>query len=259
MARNRRFRPFRLAAVASEVFLSSYENEDWDIHHNGEERFLAAATAGRAGSVDRFVALDVGSFAGEWARLVLWNRPEAEVHCFEVVDHLADALAARFADDDRVIVNPTGLWSSATELSGHFTPKFPSMSSLVPEVKAYTGEVGHAFRTQVESGDAYCERRGIERVNFMKVDVEGAEFEVLQGFARWFADGRIDVVQFEYGPLTLAARQCPEDHVDFFGDHGMVLGKLFPTHIQLVDRYYPGIDDFRWSNYVALRPRSSTR
>jgi FkbM family methyltransferase len=45
--------------------------------------------------------------------------------------------------------------------------------------------------------DEYCERNGITNIDFMKIDVEGAELMVLQGGARLLGDSRIGVIQLE--------------------------------------------------------------
>lgn len=251
VARHRSDAALRFAALVARVYLSAFENDDWDIHHNGEELLLKRAT--RLWQ-ERFVALDIGSFAGEWTQLALQNNQRAEIHCFEIVDHLGEKLAATFSNDPRVTVNRTGLWSHDGELSGYFSSKFPSMSSFVPAVQDVTGHSGTEFRTAVETGDAYCARRGLDHINFLKIDVEGAEFEVLRGFTHCFSREMIDIVQFEYGPLTLAAGHRLRDQADFLSGHGLLIGKLYPTHVQLIEKYYPGLDDFRWSNYVAIRP-----
>jgi FkbM family methyltransferase len=255
VARHRSHAALRFAALVARVYLSAFENDDWDIRHNGEELLLTRAT--RLWQ-ERFVALDIGSFAGEWTHLALQNNQHAEIHCFEIVGHLGEKLTATFADDPRVTVNRTGLWSHNGELSGYFSSKFPSMSSFVPAVQDVTGHPGKEFRSAVETGDAYCARRGIDHINFMKIDVEGAEFEVLRGFTHCFSREMVDIVQFEYGPLTLAAGHRLRDQADFLSGHGMLVGKLYPTHVQLIENYYPGLDDFRWSNYVAIRPEVAT-
>jgi FkbM family methyltransferase len=250
IARHRRNPVLRLVSTAAQMYLSAFENEDWDLHRNGERRLLAAVASL---SPDGFVAFDVGSFAGEWARLAL-AFDSREVHCFEVVEHVFSTLERDFADRPNVVLNRSGLWSGTGTLTGHFVPHLPTMSSLVPEVWAYTGAHGVAFDVPVETGDDYCARRGVTHIDFLKVDVEGAEFEVIRGFSKLFGDGAVDVVQFEYGPLTLAGRHSLQEYYAFFSDVGMVLGKIYPRYLRLFDRYYPGLDDFRWGNYVALRP-----
>lgn len=51
--------------------------------------------------------------------------------------------------------------------------------------------------------DAYCDRFGISRIHFMKVDVEGMELFVLQGGREMLRGGRIDVILIEVCPANL--------------------------------------------------------
>lgn len=250
VARHRRNRVLQLVSTAAQMYLSAFENEDWDLHLNGEQHLLASV-AGL--SPEGFTAFDVGSFAGEWAKLALALNTRAEVHCFEVVEHVFATLQGNLADRPNVVLNRSGLWSETRAMTGHFVGDLPTMSSLVPQVWSYTGAESVSFDVSVETGDDYCARRGVTHVDFLKVDVEGAELEVIRGFAKLFGDGAIDAVQFEYGPLTLASNHSLKDYHTFFSDAGMVLGKIYPGYVKLFDRYYPGLDDFRWGNYAALR------
>jgi hypothetical protein len=45
--------------------------------------------------------------------------------------------------------------------------------------------------------DGYCARHGVERVDFLKIDVEGAELDVLLGAQALLKDRRVGIVQFE--------------------------------------------------------------
>lgn len=257
IAGHRRNSLLRLTAAGAQMYLSAFENEDWDLHRNGERRLLEAV-AGTAGT--GFTALDVGSFAGEWTRAALDRRPDASVHCFEVVEHVYERLRVNLADEPNVVVNNIGLWSTSGTLTGNFVGDLPTMSSLVPAVWRWTGNWGSpdaeriTFDIATETGDDYCARAGIEHIDFLKVDVEGGEFDVICGFDGLFRRGGVDLVQFEYGPLTIAGRRSLQDYHAVFAEAGMVLGKIYPNHVQLYESYYLGLDDFRWSNYVGVRP-----
>lgn len=251
IASHRRNPVLRLASTAAQMYLSAFENEDWDLHRNGERRLLASVANLAQGG---FTAFDVGSFAGEWAKLAFGLNGNAEVHCFEVVEHVFAMLQRNLADRPNAVLNRSGLWSEAGTLTGHFVGDLPTMSSLVPAVWTYTGADSVTFDVPVETGDEYCARNGVPHIDFLKVDVEGAELEVIRGFGKLLGDGAVDVVQFEYGPLVLAGKHSLQDYYGFFADAGMILGKIYPRYVKLFERYYPGLDDFRWGNYAALRP-----
>ncbi len=79
-----------------------------------------------------------------------------------------------FADEiersGRAEIIPEGLWSSRTTLK------------LRGEgLSANLAEEGEGIDIKVDSIDSFVRRRGIEKIDFIKLDVEGAEFEVLKG------------------------------------------------------------------------------
>jgi len=50
--------------------------------------------------------------------------------------------------------------------------------------------------------DAYCDERGIDRIDLLKIDVEGAEYQVLRGAGQMLKDRRIACCVFEFSPTT---------------------------------------------------------
>lgn len=70
--------------------------------------------------------------------------------------------------------------------------------------------------------DAFCEERKITRIDLLKIDVEGAEYQVLEGATELFDRGVIEVVVIElmYYPY-FKGQSSPEDIEEFLRDHGM--------------------------------------
>jgi hypothetical protein len=101
-------------------------------------------------------------------------------------------------------------------------------------------------------GDEYAKDQGIERIDLLKIDVEGAEHLVLEGLDALLASGNIDVIQFEYGMVNIITHFLLRDFYQFFESQGYLVSKLFPDHVDF--RNYELEDEkFRGPNYVAVR------
>lgn len=54
---------------------------------------------------------------------------------------------------------------------------------------------------QVSTLDLFCKERGIEKIDFLKVDTEGFEAEVLKGAIELIANNKINYIQLEHGSM----------------------------------------------------------
>lgn len=58
--------------------------------------------------------------------------------------------------------------------------------------------------------DLYCERNGVAEIDLLKVDVEGAELQVLAGARRMLSERRVRLVTFEFGQTTFDMGNSPD-------------------------------------------------
>jgi FkbM family methyltransferase len=58
--------------------------------------------------------------------------------------------------------------------------------------------------------ELYCERHGIGQIDLLKVDVEGAELQVMRGAERLLREGRVRCLTFEFGQTTFDMGNSPE-------------------------------------------------
>jgi FkbM family methyltransferase len=105
--------------------------------------------------------------------------PGGRVHCFECVTENLDLLRENLARNPllapRIVVDPRALWREPTEsldigVAGH-------SSSVM-------GGEGPPGTVKATSLDSYLEEAGLQRIDFLKLDVEGAEPDVLEGGRR---------------------------------------------------------------------------
>ncbi len=64
---------------------------------------------------------------------------------------------------------------------------------------------------EVRRIEDYCREEGIKKIDFLKVDVEGAEYDVLEGCGEMLNNGAIRFVQFEFGPNNMVSKTYMKD------------------------------------------------
>jgi FkbM family methyltransferase len=212
-----------MSASLSERFLRAYGNVNYRLSTNGEERAVASLSTDVIG-----VAFDVGAYQGEWTTMVRRHHPHVLVHCFEVSPMVAEKLAVQFAGVDGIVVNRFGLGSGSGPRTLHVNDRLPDQTSLVERPDSDT----RAVEVQIRSGDDYIREHAIERVDFLKIDAEGHDLEVVRGFSSSLADGRVAVVQFEYGEWNVRSRQLLIDFYELMEPWGYRIGKVRPGGVE---------------------------
>lgn len=144
-----------------------------------------------------------------------------------------DALRA----SGRVRIHPVGLWSETCSLPLMGSGPFATLAPDAPPEKT-------TARIDTVSVDGFVAREGIERVDYLCLDVEGAELCVLDGACRTIAAHRPQLAVCIYHrkedffrlPLTLAERL--DDYVFHLGHYSDHLNEtvLYALPGELADR-----------------------
>ncbi|MGH7538206.1 MAG: FkbM family methyltransferase [Gemmatimonadales bacterium] len=235
---------FRTVARLCRQYLKWYGNASYKLEKNGERRLLGTLRGERFATI-----LDVGANVGKWASLATAAFPAATVYALEIVPATFERLCAATASLPRV--RPINL--GFADHTGRLRIRYePSASAHATFTEYPHGWVGERIECDVTTGDAFLETQALSTVDFLKVDVEGAEHLVFQGFARALADRRVRFVQFEYGLVNILTGFLLKHFYDLFGRYGYVVGKIYPDYVDIRD-YTLADEDFLGPNYLACR------
>lgn len=253
--------PFFRRAVrkVATVLLSWAENRnDARMARNGEAWLLGAlvATWAREDRTVSRVVIDVGANRGDFTQAILAAADAADVrvvvYACEPNPSAVPHLVARFAEEPRVRM----VRAAVSDFEGT-AALFDSTaaSELASLVKRDRHRKEDPPQVAVTTLAALFALHGIERIDFLKLDIEGSELEALRGLDDRLRPTIIRAMLFEYGGTTLDAGHRLRDFYDLLTSRGYHVAKLFPEWIE-VRSYQAQWDNFYYSNWVAFAPEA---
>ncbi len=140
------------------------------------------------------VIIDCGSGEGDFTLYAAKSAgPSGKVAAFEPDPAIYEELKSNVALNglDNVVLINKGLWNKDTSLK--FMTKKKVTRSIV-----FNDEAGEAIDIPVVALDTELMGLGIHKVDFIKMDVEGAELETVMGARRTLAGNRADLAIASY-------------------------------------------------------------
>ena len=129
------------------------------------------------------VVLDIGAHIGEYTiRASELVGASGQVHAFEpnpVMFRYLERNAAR-SPLDNIIVQQAAVADKQGKMEFAIQSE-PSISSLVPGADQLARAPVQTIAVPVQTLDAYCVEYGLEQVDFIKIDIEGAELLAFKG------------------------------------------------------------------------------
>jgi FkbM family methyltransferase len=159
---------------------------------------------------------DVGTNRGLYVDLFLNFPKSVDIHCFEPNLDLHEQLSKKYGN--KIVLNDIGVSDKKGEIEFYelLNPEIDGCSSLIerPVFKEKNWDY-NIKKIQVDSIDNYFLSNNIEHIDFLKIDVEGAELLVLKGCDSLLTNSKISYIQFEYGKTFDDANITLQELYDF--------------------------------------------
>ncbi|MEO0899481.1 MAG: FkbM family methyltransferase [Bacteroidota bacterium] len=221
-----------------------YENRNHDIYSNGEFHLLQ-----RLSKLNPKLIIDGGANKGDWAIQAATCLPSSSVYAFEPVGDTFQELKESVKDYPQVQAIELGFFKENEEREINTFSSSTHASLYDIQGLHYSPEGKSTI--QLVSGDSWLEKEKIDEVDFLKLDIEGAEYDALLGFEQAFRQKKIRLVQFEYGYINITTKKLLIDYYQLFEEWGYQVGKLFPKQVEFRP-YAFKYEDFLGPNYVAV-------
>ena len=155
------------------------------------------------------VLFDIGANRGDYTKaLVRYFAETARIFSFEPSVITFSNLANEVGETQNIRLENFALGDEAATLELFYDKKSSPLASLHHrDLQQYGLEHGHYKElVKVVRLDDYCRLRQIDNIDLLKLDVEGHELAVLKGCGDFLAQGRIRVIQFEFGGCAIDSR-----------------------------------------------------
>ncbi len=202
-----------------------------------EERFLKRHSAAFSDGV----LFDVGANHGSYTKFLSLLAPQSRIYSFEPHPATFASLQSRVTSTNVTLVNKAVSDEiGICQLHDFAKQDGSTQASLAREsVELFDRDViTHAV--SVTTLDTFMSEARISKINFLKIDTEGFDINVLRGARNALERGAIKMIQFEFIPADIAMRVSMRDFFELLGSYSLyrlcLNGSLLPLETYSVKR-----------------------
>lgn len=199
---------------------------------------------------------DVGANVGNYSISLATTFPNADIYCFEPIPKTYQQLISNTIDYSRI------------------KPNLKALGNLQGEIELYIGEnntdgtMASAYKVPLEcifpmvgknitsvtakmtTLDDFCEGK-IDGIDFLKIDVEGYEYEVLKGAKKLLSNDKIKMIQFEFNEFNIASKTFMLDYYQLLPNYEFY--RILPQdRIRPMGTYNSTLEIFCYQNILAV-------
>jgi FkbM family methyltransferase len=180
---------------------------------------------------------------------------DSHIYCFEpcqqTFEHLCERVSKHPTGVDITPINAAMADCDGTKIL-HVHGELAGSNSLFDR-EILAADSCSVEQIHVVRGTTFCREQNIDEISFLKIDVEGAEMDVLKGCEELLDAQKIGCIQFEYGGTWIDARTFLLDAFVLLQSKGYSVGKIFPDGVKFYKNYTPQHETFQYANWLAVR------
>jgi FkbM family methyltransferase len=177
------------------------------------------------------IGANVGFFTEKFSKAV---GPKGKVFAFDPSPQCIDVLKSKFNNYDNVLIEPVGLSNS----DGQVAFSLSSEADPTGGIGVRTGH-DHVINVNVITGDTFLKKNPHSMPNYLKIDVEGFELDVLQGMSQLLQLKNLKSLFVEVHFLEMKKRGMiigPKQIVQLLSEAGFQVYWIDPSHLA-AERY----------------------
>ena len=211
--------------------LINYEN----LHTSGEFKLIDNYILNNK---EKKIIFDVGANSASWSTYIYEKGPNNEFHLFEPSLILVEEIKRL---NKNFIVSQCAVGEAVGTITMHDYQDSNSSShasAVSGVIETLHKKASKSYNVPMTTLDQYCIDAGIHSIDFLKIDVEGFELDVLKGAKAILSKKKIQCIQFEFNEMMALRGHHFLDFWDMLSNDYLIY-RVLSSGLLPISKYQP--------------------
>ena len=198
---------------------------------------------------------DVGANLGEYTKAIseIFTKMNYNIYCFEPSPSIFPKLQKNLINTPpRLLLNNIGLGDEPKRSILYSDQERSGLSSLYDrKLDHFNVKLDKKEEVMIETIDLFCKTNNIAKIDFLKIDVEGNELNVLKGAKEMLKNRAIKNIQFEFGGCNIDSKTYFQDFYYLLTKNNFKISRILQDGLFEIKKYQEYNEIFLTTNYLA--------
>jgi FkbM family methyltransferase len=197
------------------------------------------------------VGANIGKYALNFSKLLSANYT---IHCFEPSPKTFAILTNNVKQDPKIIPHCLGMGNEETESVLYSNDVTNTQSSLIQRDMSHWDEsysLKNPETVRITTLDHFCAKNNIGFIDFLKIDIEGYEWNFFKGAKQTLEAAKIGIIQFELGVGAVDGKYFFKD-IFYLLNAKYRIYRITKNNLYEIVKYKEQYEVFLTTNYLAI-------
>lgn len=197
------------------------------------------------------IGANIGKYATNFSELLTTNYT---IHCFEPSPKTFEILKSNTKNDPNIKLHCLGMGNEELESTLYSNEVTNTHSSLLQRDMSHWDESYNLKNPEsvfITTLDSFCTKNNISFIDFMKIDIEGYEWNFFKGAKQTLDAKKIGMIQFELGVGAVDGKYFFKD-IFYLLNKNYRIYRITKNNLYEIVKYKEQYEIFLTTNYLAI-------
>ena len=242
----------RFFLILKNIGLEGLNYKSTEISTSGEQYFISTLARFYSSVPEKIIIFDVGANIGNYSK-ALKKSFTGNYHIFAFEPFSTPFEKLLLLKDEKMSPVTCGLSNKNEILNIHSSDEFSEIGGVYNRNYVFSDNPHDKIEAcQFVTISAFCRKNKIDKIHFLKIDVEGHELAVIEGAGELIDHGNLDFIQFEFGSGNLFSKTCVMDFHNLLNKKYRIF-RLLKDGIMEMEKYSADYEMFILNNFICIK------